>query len=103
MRLTFRKQVLLSKLADELLNSGLVQPLTEEGASAIRGTKNEVYIYIPDDTPQEVIGQIATIVEAHDPTPPLTYDPVDEEKVALAEAVIDLETRLSALEAKLNA
>jgi hypothetical protein len=103
MKLVFTKHVILSKLADELFNSGLVSPLTEEGTPSIQGTEGQVYIYVPDDTPQEVIAQITSIVEAHNPTPPLVYDPVDDEKVALAEAVIDLETRLSALEAKLNA
>jgi len=70
MRLVFRKNALLSKLADELFASGLVSPLREDGTPSIYGTSEEVWVFIPDNTPQEVIDQITAIVTAHDPTPP---------------------------------
>ncbi|MCM8900627.1 hypothetical protein KVG29_05210 [Caldicoprobacter algeriensis] len=103
MKLTFRKTVLLDKLADELFASSLVPPLQHDGTASIQGTNEEVWIFVPDNTPKEIIDQITTIVNAHDPTPPPIYEPVDEEKIALVEAIIDLETRLSVLEARLNA
>lgn len=104
MKLVIKKpNCLLAKLADELFNAGLVSPLQEDDTPSIQGTSEEVWIFIPDESPPEVIDQITAIVEAHDPTPPAIFEPADEEKVALAEAVIDLEARLSVLEAKLNA
>lgn len=100
MKLAFNKTCLGSKLLGELLSARIS---LETGISPVQTSEGVTYVYVPDTTPQEVINQINTIVETHDPTPPLIYDPVDEEKAALAEAVIDLETRLSNLEAKLNA
>lgn len=83
MKLTFNKSVLLSKLADELYQSGLVQPLYDDGISSVQGTSEEVWIYVPDDTPQEDVDKIAAIVESHDPTPP-PYQPTVEEQLMLA-------------------
>lgn len=106
MKLTYTKTVLLSKLHDELLSAGVVMVGRDriEGKPDDAGlTCSEVYIYIPDDVTQETIERISAIVEKHDPTLPQVYDFPDQEKVALAEAVIDLDARLSQLEAKLNA
>lgn len=102
-KLIFRKQVSLGKLTDELIRTGCIRPVQDDGTSSVQGNNEEVWVYIPDNMPQEVIEQITAIVNAHDPTPLPVYEPVDEEKAALAEAIIDLEARLSALEVKLNA
>lgn len=100
MKLAYNKRCLGDKLLNELLYAGIK---LETGISPVQTGEAITYIYVPDDTPQEVLDQITAIVEAHDPTLLPIYEPVDEEKVALAEAVIDLEMRLSILEAKLNA
>ena len=90
MKLTFKKQCLLSKLADELISNG-INPIRENNTSAIHGTETEVYIYIPDDTPQDMIDQITTIVNAHDPTP-LPPQPTQDDYL------LDLDYRLCKIE-----
>jgi len=86
MKLTYTKTVLLSKLHDELLATGVIVAGRDRVEGKPDGTEvtcSEAYIYIPDDTPQEVIDQIGTIVNAHDPTP-LPYQPTVEEQIMLA-------------------
>lgn len=104
MKLVYQKPHLLSKLVDELLTIPELQPITINGEKRavfiLQGDGVNISLIVPDDAPRSKIDEI---IQAHDPTTQTVYEPVDTEKAALAEAVIDLETRLSALEAKLNA
>ena len=86
MKLTFERQAMLSKLADELILIG-VDPVQTDGASAIQGSLTEVYIFIPDDTSQVVIDRITTVVNAHDPIPP-AQQPTALERIAATEQAI---------------
>jgi len=90
MKLTFERQAMLSKLADELILIG-VDPVQTDGASAIQGSLTEVYIFIPDDTSQVVIDRITTVVNAHDPTPLAAVASVED-------YLIDLDYRISKIE-----
>lgn len=89
MKLTYQKQVSLSKLNDELIVANT--PLENGEASPVQATENEVYIFVPDGTPQEVIDQITDIVTNHDPTP---LPP----KPGLENYLLELDFRISLLE-----
>jgi hypothetical protein len=85
MKLTFQKKCLLAKLHDELVGAGL-SPLQEDETTAVQGTETEVFIYVPDNTPESVITQITTIVNNHVPT----LAPSVEAKQQLAETDLDM-------------
>ncbi len=43
-------------------------------------------------------GQLVDVTPTERPDPSIVNEPIDEEKIAMAEAIIDLESRISALE-----
>lgn len=90
MQLTFTKTVLLSKLHDELLEAGAVIDRIEGKPDGTGLTCAEVYVHVPDDTPQEVVSQIETIVALHNPTPPPQPPTQEERLAALEEAVLEM-------------
>ena len=47
-------------------------------------------------------GKLVDIIPLPKPDPPIVDEPVDDEKVAMAEAIIDLNNRISELEQKLE-
>ena len=66
----------------------------------------EVYnslVRMPADYTEDTEGNIISVVCPPEPDPPIVTDPIDEEKAAMAEAIIDMENRISQLEAMLNA
>lgn len=104
MKLVYRKLHYLPKLMDELIAIPELQPFVKDGEKKakfiLQGDGENIYLFVPDDAP---IDKMEQVIQAHVPSPLPVFEPVEEEKTALAEAIIDLETRLSALEAKLNA
>lgn len=66
----------------------------------------EIYnalVRMPADYTMDEQGNIISVTCPPEPGPPIVTEPIDEEKAAMAEAIIDMETRLSQLEAMLNA
>jgi len=104
MKLTYTKTVLLSKLHDELLAAGVVVAGRDrvEGKPDDTGvTCSEVYITIPDDAPKEIIDQIETVVNAHDPTlppPPLQSIKITTDKIEIIADGVDTATITVTLE-----
>ncbi len=80
MKLHFYKTHNLEKLHDELLQSG-IKPMYVEGFD------NDIWITIQDDTPQEVVDKIETIINAHDPIPP-PQPPTPEERLKALESAM---------------
>ena len=69
-----------NKLHDELIAAG-IRPWPVESKGV------DVYLGMPDNTPKEVLDQIAAIVAAHDPAPPV-QPPTDTERIAALEAAL---------------
>jgi hypothetical protein len=66
----------------------------------------EIYnalVRMPADYETDEEGNIISVVCPPEPDPPIVTDPIDEEKAAMAEVIIDMENRISQLEAMLNA
>jgi hypothetical protein len=66
----------------------------------------EIYnalVRMPADYETDEEGNIISVTCPSEPDPPIVTDPIDEEKAAMAEAIIDMENRISQLEAMLNA
>ena len=78
-----------NKLHDELIAAG-IRPWPVESKG------NDVYIGMPDDTPKEVLEQIAASVAAHNPTPVPVVD-ADLELVAAIQSATTLEELKNAL------
>ncbi|MBB6214949.1 hypothetical protein HNQ80_001034 [Anaerosolibacter carboniphilus] len=93
-KLEITKEVNSSKLMDELLAQGLINPLCEDGTSTIRD--NSVFI---DD--EENIEAVQQIIDAHDPTPlPQPLSEIEQlklEKNILAQSIYDLTTIIEAI------
>lgn len=66
----------------------------------------EIYnalVRMPADFETDEQGNIVSVTCPPEPDPVIITEPIDEEKAALAEAIIDFEERISKLEAMLNA
>lgn len=78
-----------NKLHDEIRAAGINPwPVESKGS--------EVWLGLPDNTPQTTIDQINAIVSAHDPTPPTVVDP-DAELEAAIQGATTLEELKAAL------
>ena len=86
MRLHY-KGVNTNKLHDELIAAGIrAWPVESKGS--------DTWIGMPDDTPKEVLDQIAAIVAAHDPAPvPVVPVPTLEERIVALEAKVGQATK----------
>jgi hypothetical protein len=84
------------KLQDELIAVGIVPICTltlEDGT---------VEITFSDDIDIDKVDEVVEVVENHDSSPSVIEDSIDDNAIAMAEAIIDMSTQIDDLKNQIN-